>query len=104
MIHSRAPDPNDVFNLLRSKAFNWDDVGRELQIPFGFREELRREGVMATPENKLERVLRKWVVSECSGVTWSKVIEVLNKLQFKDLIESAKLFLKREDILNKYLQ
>ncbi len=103
MIYSQAPDPNDVFNLIRNAAFRWNDVGRVLHISFDYREELRIEGVQSTPASKLDRILRKWVESECSDVTWSKVIEVLSILHLNDSMESIKLFLKREDILNKYL-
>ncbi len=103
MIYSQAPDLHDVFNLLRNAVFRWDDVGRQLQIPTEYREELMREGVQSSPASKLERILRMWVESECSDVTWSKVIEVSSILHLHDSMESIKLFLKREDILNKYL-
>ena len=98
-----CPDPFDVFKLLRDRAFRWEDIGRELEVPYGCREELRTEGVQSYPESKLERVLVKWVESKCSDVTWSKVIQVLASLQFNDAMESAELFLKREDVLDKYL-
>ena len=103
MIVSQSPDPVDVFDILRDRAFQWDAIGRELRVPYGYREELGIEGVMTSTEKKLERVLMKWVESECSDVTWSTVLKVLKVLQFNELMESTKLFLKREDILIKYL-
>ena len=105
MIYSQAPDPNDVFNLLNNDiSAHWDDIGRELGVSYNQRQILKNEGTMSTAASKLETVLMKWVESECSDVTWSKVIQVLSILRFNDLMESTKLFLKREDILDKYLE
>ena len=73
-----------MFNLLRKQAYRWDDIGREFRVPYSDREELRREGVQSCPENKLERVLWKWVESKCSDVTWRKVIEVFQLLELDD--------------------
>ena len=104
MILNQAPDPNDVFELLNDQMSCWDDIGRKLGVSYGDRQILLAEGLMTSPAHKLEAVIMKWVESECSDVTWSKVIEVLSLLKFNDLMESTKLFLKREDILTKYLQ
>ncbi len=90
LILSQVPHAIDVFNLLKVKAVQWNDIGREFKVSFGYCEELRMEGIMSTAENKLERVLYRWVQSECSDVTWNKVIEVLKILQFNDLIEPTK--------------
>ncbi len=79
-----------MFNLLRVKAVEWNNIGREFRVPVGYREELMREGIMSDSESKLERVLYRWVESECSDVTWNKVIEVLRILRFNDLIEPTK--------------
>jgi len=55
-------------------------------------------------ESKLEKVLSKWAESECSPVTWLTVLKVLKVLQYNEILESTRLWLKREDILNKYLK
>ena len=93
-ILSQPPNPTDVFNLLRDKSYNWDAIGSEFTVPFGYRTGLAREGVMSTDESKLEHVIMKWVESKCSDVTWNKVIEILRKLQYNDLIEPTNEILK----------
>ena len=104
LILSQSPVPKDVYNILRGRAAQWENIGIELEVDGNYRDQLRGEGVQSPDTSKLERVLRKWVESKCSDVTWSKVIEVLSLLQFNDLTEDIKQFLKREDILTKYLQ
>ena len=93
-ILSQAPHPTDVFNLLSDKAHQWNYIGTQFGVPFAYREELRMEGIQSYAESKLERVVWKWVQSECSDVTWNKVIKVLRKLQYHDLIEATKDILK----------
>ena len=94
IILSQAPHPNDVFNLFKGKAYQWNDIGREFGVPFGYREELTMEGVMSNADSKLEKVVWKWVESECSDVTWNTVIKVLKKLKYDDLMEATKDILK----------
>ena len=97
-----APFVNDLYYLVRYRAYKWNDIGRELGVPFGYREVLKREVVQTTDEAKLEIVITKWYQSLCSDVTWSNVINVLKILQFDDLVESTRAFLKRPDVLKKY--
>ncbi len=79
-----------MYDLLRDRAYQWNDIGRELRVSYGYREGLKREGVMTTDETKLECVIMKWEQSQCSDVTWSNVIKVLKILQFNDLMEPTK--------------
>ncbi len=88
---SQAPDPiTVVYDLLRDRAYQWNDIGRELRVSYGYREGLKREGVQSTDETKLDSVIFKWEQSQCSDVTWSNVIKVLKILQFNDLMEPIK--------------
>ena len=104
LILSQSPVPKDVFDLLNNKVSSrWDDIGRELRVSYNDRQILKTEGPTTTAASKLETVIMKWVESKCSDVTWNKVIQVLSLLQFNDSLESTKLFLKQENILNKYL-
>ena len=96
---SEAPNTKVVYNLLRDRAYQWNRIGRELGLPYGYREELKREIVQTlvqtTDEDKLESVIMKWEQSQCSDVTWSNVIKVFKILQFNDLIEPTKDILRR---------
>ena len=105
LVLSQSPDLYDVFDVLRDKVHDWNSIGRELKISYEpFRKGLEMEGIMMTNESKLEKVLNKWAETKCSPVTWLTVLKVLKILQYKDILESTQLLLKREDILNKYFQ
>ena len=104
LVLSQSPDLYDVFDVLRDRAYEWDSIGQELKVPFGYRQELLGKGVMTSDKNKLESVLNEWVESKCSPVTWLTVLKVLKVLQYKDILEYTQLLLKREDILNKYFK
>ena len=55
------------------------------------RESLVREGLARTDEDKLEKVLDKWIDSRCSEVTWDHLIHVLEvQLQNCQLAEDVK--------------
>ena len=55
----------------------WDSVGQALGVSRNFRAGLSSEGVQTTNESKLERVLEKWIESECSEVSWRHLTEIL---------------------------
>ena len=60
-------------------------------MEFKFRELLRKEGThVMTSESKLERVLQRWIESECSEPTWTTLIEALQVLRFNDLVRDVK--------------
>ncbi len=92
---SEAPNTRVVYNLLRDRAYQWNDIGRELGLPFGYHEGLKRDILQTNDEYKLESVIMEWEQSQCSDVTWSNVIRVLKILQFNDLIEPTKDILRR---------
>ncbi len=79
-----------MYNLLRDRAYQWNDIGREFGVDYGYRNELQMQGVQTTSKDKLESVIMKWEQSQCSDVTWSNVIKVLKILQFNDLMEPTK--------------
>ena len=90
------PESIEVFRLLKSKAYEWYAIGRELKVPYPFREGLRREGVVNTDEEKLEKIIMKWMESECLEVSWDSLIEVLKMLEFSQLVRSVKVYLKTD--------
>ena len=91
-----AIDFLNVFKILKKKSLEWDSIGRELGISFDFREQLRKEGATCTTENKLERVIAKWIESRCSEVSWQKIKEVLRELKFIDTLQEVSSFLKEK--------
>lgn len=90
------PESIEVFRLLKSKAYKWYAIGRELQVPYPFREGLKREGVVNTDEEKLEKVIVKWMESECLEVSWDSLIRVLKMLDFAEMVRNVKRYLRTD--------
>ena len=73
-----------------------------MHVDFDYRQQLFTEGVMSTAEQKLERVLVKWVESQCSEVTWNHFLESLKSLQLNSIAREVKEFLQKPDTIEKY--
>ncbi len=82
----RRVEPNDVCILLNDISRDWDNIGQSLRVPFEFRDELYKDGGRNN-NGKLEAVINKWDQSQCSPVTWDRLIEALNDTGHKKTIE-----------------
>ena len=69
-------------------------------MDYNFRQQLHKDSLTANA--KLEKVLRKWMQSESSDVTWSNLFEVLEQLQFLDIASEVKSYLDRKEVIEKY--
>lgn len=72
--------------MLKGKSANWDGIGRAFEVLHNDREILRRD-MSKDADAKLESVIVKWIESQ-APVSWSNVIEVLEHLEYKDIIHS----------------
>ena len=90
--------------MLKKKSAHWDDFARELNIDDNLRQDLTNEGNTTHSRSKLERVLKKWIESETSEVTWRNVIRVLEDLEFTDLARDVDDYLCKEEVVKKYNQ
>ena len=70
--------------MIKTKASKWDEIGRELNVPFEFRDNLRKD-ITTTDEYKLEKILHEWEDSCCSEFTWDNVLNVLKEIKLKRL-------------------
>ena len=77
-----------VFEVFQPKAHQWFDIGKCLNVDFGYRRSLRNQGIQSGDTDKLEKVLQNWFASRLSPVTWENLARVSNKLQFKDTFEA----------------
>lgn len=100
-ISKKSPETRDVFKLLKSKSNDWDDFARELEVEDKVRGDLRINMALSS-ENKLEQVLNNWIDSECSAVTWEKILEVLESLETRRLAREVKNYLKQPKTVEKY--
>ena len=65
-------------------------------MEYDFRQGLLQQGVMTSNKDKLEAVLNNWIETHCSEVSWDNLIQVLNELEFIDMIREVKSFLQRD--------
>ena len=100
-ILKKSPETRDIFKLLKSKSNDWDDFARELEVEDKVRGDLRINMALRS-ENKLEQVLNNWIDSECSAVTWEKILEVLESLETRRLAREVKNYLKQPKTVEKY--
>ena len=92
----------DVFELLKTKCFDWNAIGRELRVHFDFREELKLE-TERTNASKLEKVIMKWVEFETCEVSWNSVIEMLERLENLKMAGQVKEYLLINPAAKKYM-
>ena len=83
-----------IFDCLKSYSHEWDTIGRGLEVKYSFRQSQEKLGIMRTDEQKLEAVLDKWIQSSCSEVSWDHLIKVLEKLEFCQLADNVKQYLR----------
>lgn len=76
----------NVFNLLRNKSAEWDDIGRELGVEHNDRQSLLRD-VRYVDSGRLEAVLNLWLES-ARAPTWDQFIAAMKKLKYNDIIDS----------------
>ena len=88
----------EVVNLLKPNAYEWDNIGLGLSVPFGYREELRRQGVMSTSTTKLDSVIHEWMETECSEVTWNTIFKVLKGLKYVEIASDVEKFLLSKEV------
>ena len=65
---------------LNSISYDWDNIALHLKVPFGFRQQLKKDPM--DNDRKLVQVIHKWYQSACSEVSWNKIIEVLEHLNY----------------------
>ena len=98
----KPPDLHDVFHLMRTMSASWNEIGWELNIPDIHREMLRRNISMAD-DDRLERILTKWIQTESKDVTWKVLLLALKALGKKDVMKKVILFLEEPETYQKYI-
>ena len=95
-ILDKKPSLKDACNLLRDHLAEWDDIGLQLDVPFDVREEWHKDGSL-TNKQRLQRVINRWLVSECnSAVTWIGLINILKQSDYTATAKKIESFLKTE--------
>ena len=86
----------DVFDLVRHSSSSWVEISRDLHIPVNERTILQKDPSINNAE-KLQRVLAAWIYNETTDVKWSVILNVLEKLERKDLAKMVTKFLERPE-------
>ena len=100
-ILKKSPDIYDVYTLLRDESASWDEFACELRVSKNSRTSLSRN-ISKSDNGKLEEVLRLWVNSETSSVTWEKILAVLKSLKMIRLAGEVKKFLRDPEVVAVY--
>ena len=90
-----------MFKLTRSHSVHWNALGRELNVSYNFREELKIE-VTLSDDARLEAILNNWIETESSPVTWSTLIKALEAIKLKETAKQVKDFLRAIESNGKY--
>ena len=88
----QKPQEYDVYRQLKKESTNWNEFGRALRVSLNFRDELRNDGSLSN-DDRLEKMLHEWSKSECSEVSWDKIIEVLKELDHNSMATEVKNYL-----------
>ena len=86
------PKAMDVFRLMKPRSASWNMIARELGVELLYCQELENSKQFDY-EDKLERILRRWLESESSAPTWETIIDVLRKLKFTDVVRDVQQFI-----------
>ena len=100
-ILKKSPDRTDVFSLIKCHSAKWDEFARELKVLDNTRESLRRNGSLVD-EGRLEFILKEWIESHCSPVTWEKILDVLSSMLLNSTASEVLKFLNNQQVIDKY--
>ena len=92
-VHSqRRPKLYHAHLLTKCCSSKWNEIGRELNVPFDYRQRLFKK--YTEDEDRLEDVLQRWIQSESVPVTWSSLVSALEAIDHKDVAREVKDFLR----------
>ena len=99
-ILKNSPDSSDVMYFIKCHSASWDEFGSELRVPYDTRESFRHDSTLKD-RGRLERVVMKWIQSQCSPVSWQNVIDTLLSMQLKTTAGRVQDWLKHQQMINK---
>ena len=100
-ILEKSPESIDVYRLLKKKSADWRAFRKELRLDDNYEEKLGRNCSL-TDEDRLAKVLAKWIEKQPSPVTWNNILEVLKELELLNIAQKVKNYLQKEDVVKKY--
>ena len=86
--------------FIKCHSARWNEFGSELQVPDNTRETLKHNKTL-DDRDRLEGVAIFWIESECSGVTWQKILKTLDSMHLKKTAGIVQDCLKHQQVFNK---
>ena len=99
-ILKKSPNSAVVFDLIKCHSSRWDEFASGLRVPFDTRESLRHN-IALEDGGRLERVVVKWIESQCSPVTWENIIDTLVSMDLKRTAGEVQDYLKHQQVISK---
>ena len=90
-----------MFDLIKCHSSRWDEFASGLRVPFDTRESLRRN-IALEDGGRMERVVVKWIESQCSPVTWENIVHTLVSMELKTTAGKVQDYLKRQQVICKF--
>ena len=75
----------------------------ELRVGDSTRQSLKRNNTLEDWQ-KLDTVLMTWMDSHSSPVTWENVIHILVKMELKKIAVNVQDYLKKQEVIDRYIQ
>ena len=82
---------------------NWIAFCRELGLLVNYRLTLARDRSL-NDNDRLDKVLTKWIEAQPSPVTWAKILEILQNLHFLNIAKKVRDYLQSPDVIMKYIK
>ena len=97
----KPPEIRDVFDIIKEDiSSSWHEVGGYLGISLNCLDSLKGDNSVDT---KLENILSMWKQKETMDVTWEVILEVLEKLERRDLKRKVIIFLETPETYKEYI-
>ena len=99
-ILKKSPDSSHVMYFIKCHSARWNEFGSELQVPSNKRESLKHDKTL-DDRDRLEQVVIFWIESECSLVTWQKILKTLDSMDLNKTARRVQDCLKSQQVFNK---
>ena len=100
-IMRKSPNIFELHRLIVGVSAMWYEIGTGLEVDENFRDGLKNN-IVGQDSVKLEKVLRRWEDSQCSPVTWDRIIKVLDFVGKHKLATKVGEHTKEPEVIAKY--
>ena len=102
-IMRKSPNMHELYGLIRGIAHKWRVIANEIKVDGSYCETLTKSVQFVDQDGlKLEEVLNKWESSQCSPVTWERIIEVLYAIDEKSTADIVSKHVRKQEVIAQY--